>query len=419
MTKFFSFLNKAKIYLIIVLIIGGLIGFSMYKKANTPPQLTFDTVTKSTVADTVSESGNIQTEGQANISSPIEGVVAEIMVSNGDFVSSGKSLFSVKSNATEIEKSGAYASLLAAENAVKSAQQAKISLEAAVSSANAAVNSTQNSYNNVLKGYNQKSTNLGTGKPYKLLEVNAAGSSLQAAKDNLAAAEQALANSDSTVTAAEAGRISAQENYDSKNIFTIKSTSSGTVSNISINIGDKVSPTTQTTPAMIVSQNNKSNLVFKAQINENDIAKLKVDQDASVTVDAIKTKIFNAKIKNIDAIGTNTSGVITYNVYFSLSESDDTMRPGMSGSVDVIVTRHDNALTVANAAIKPYQDGKAVQIIDETQPKKNNQPVFKYIPVKTGIKNVDRTEILDGLTEGMQVIITNSSNQFKSSILGG
>ena len=421
MKQVFGFLWRFKIYVIIVLIIGGIISYSSYKKAHSGAPLTFDKVTLTTVTDAVSESGNLQTEGQANISSPIEGIVSQIFVANGDRVGRDQALFSIQSTASDMEKAAAYAGLLSAQTNTSSANQTDLALGAALDSAKSQLYSAQNNYSTVDKGYHHNITNPLTGKPYKYLELQSAKSALDAAEANLKVAEAKYADAGKTIDSAQAALDSAQLNFDSKSTFTVKASSNGIVSNISINPGDKVSPTAQTgVIPMIISRANAQNILeFKTQINENDIAKLKVDQDANISVDAVKNKTFKAKINSIDLIGTNTSGVITYNVYFTLSDTDDTLRPGMSGSVDVIVTSHENALTVANAAIKPYQGGKAVQVVDTTQPAKNGQPALKYIPVTTGIKTTDRTEILSGLAEGTDVVINNTANQFKSSLFGG
>lgn len=417
MKNIFAFLWRYKIYTIIALIILAIIGTSCWKKNNSGVVYTYDKVTRQTITDLVSESGNLQLEGQANITSPIEGVINQIYVENGDYVGADSALFSVKSNATDIEKAAAYASLLAAQSNLKIARQADGTHLAAVDTAKATLASAEINYHNIYTWYTHGYKNVATNRHYTQTEVDGAKASVDAAEQGLANAKQALTDTSVAVEAAQAAADSAQETYDSKTIYTVKANRAGTVSNLSANIGDKASALTTTSPIMIIAGSDK--LTFKTQINENEVAKLKIDQAANVTIDAVKEKIFKANITEIDTIGTNISGVITFNVYFALNETDETMRSGMSGNVDVVVTEHKDVLTVSNAAIKPYQDGKAVQVIDTTKPKKGKTPILKYVPVKTGIKGPERTEILEGLTEGTEIIINNTGNQFKSNIFGG
>jgi HlyD family secretion protein len=412
MKKIFSFLWRYKIYTIII----GIIFILIWKKNNSGQDYTYDTVTKSDITEQVSETGNLQLQGQASIISPIEGIVNQIFVNNGTYVGAGRSLFSIRSNATEIERAAAYASLLTAQSNLKVAKEANGTGQAAIDSARATYYDAQVNYHNIEQWFSHGYKSATTGRHYTQTDVDAAKASLDAAQKGVTNAEQALADTEARVMAAQSTLDSAQETYDSKNVYTVKTARAGTVYNVSVNMGDKVSPTA-TTPAMIIA--GSKTLEFKAQINENEIAKLREGQVASITVDAVKDKAFEGLIESIDTIGTNTAGVITYNVCFSVKQGDENIRSGMSGNVDVVTNEHKNVLTVANSAIKPYQNGKAVQVVDTSKPKQGKTPALKYIPVKIGIKGVERTEITEGLTEGMQVVTNAGQNQFKSNLFGG
>jgi multidrug resistance efflux pump len=416
-----NFLNKYKIYLIIVLIIGGLIGWSNYTKANKKIDYITDKVTLGTVSDFVTESGNITTEGQANIVSSAEGVVEEMLVENNDQVNAGQALFTVKSTSTDLDKATAQSSFLSAQNNTNTSIQTKNSYGSGVETAKKTLYDAQTSYANVKRWFILHSTNATTGRKYTQIDVNAAAAALKAAEENLTIAEQKYADADLAIEAARAAEDVAQQNYDNKNIFTVKAPSSGKVSNININVGDKVGGvTTGTTanPSMIISKSKV--LTFKTMINEIDITKLKIDQPAEITVDAIKNQTFKGKIYQIDEIGTNSAGVISYGVYFSIDSQEAAMRAGMSGSISVEAQKHENVLTAINSAIKPYQGGKAVQILQDQTIKGKTKKVLTYIPVKVGLKGLERTEITSGSTAGQEVIVAvNSAAKAKSFLNGG
>lgn len=419
MTNLFSFINRNKVYFIIILIIAGLIGFSLWKKANTPPNYITDTVKRDSISDIVSESGNLITEGQANISSPIEGVISSILVSNGEKVSKDQPLFTVSSVATDQDKAIANANLLAAQSNTAISHQTEITLGAALDTAKQQLFNAQNTYNTVHKGYRGRTTNPSTGKTYKYIEFQSAEAALAAAKENLQAAQQKYDDVSKSIEASQAAEASAQMTYDGKNNLIVKAPSAGTVYNLSVNIGDKVSlasGSSTSAPILIITKSEK--LIFKTQINEIDITKLQIDQAATIKIDAIKDKTFDAKIDKIDKIGTNTQGVISYNVYFSITNPDPNMRSSMSGSVDVEVAKHENVLTVANSAIKPYQGGKAVQVEETKTVNGKTKKTLTYLPVKIGLKGIERTEILEGIQEG-QIVILSTAAKTTSSPLGG
>lgn len=416
-----NFLNKYKIYLIIVLIIGGLIGWSNYTKANKKTDYITDKITMGTISDFVTESGNVTTEGQANIVSSAEGVVEEIFVENNDQVYAGESLFSVRSTSTDIDKATAQSSYLSAQSNTNAAVQTKNSYGSGVETAKKTLYDAQTSYNNVKRWFIIHATNTATGRKYTQIDVNSAAAALKAAEENLTIAEQKYADADLAIQAAQAAEDVSKQNYDNKNVFTVKAPSSGKVSNISINVGDKVGGTSSSAtsvPSMIISKSKV--LIFKTMINEIDITKLKVDQPAEITVDAIKNQTFKGKIYQIDEIGTNSAGVISYGVYFSIDNQDTTMRAGMSGSINVEAQKRENVLTAINSAIKPYQGGKAVQILQDKTVKGKTTKVLTYIPVKVGLKGLERTEITSGTTIGQEVIVgLNSVTKAKGLLPGG
>lgn len=416
--KLLSFLKRNWIWLTIILVILIFVGLSVSKARKAKNQYSTDIVKRETVADTVSETGNIVAEGQANIYSPIEGIVETSFVKNGDSVSENQKLFLVKSTATDQDKAASYSAYLTAQNNVTLAEQSKRTLEIQLQTAQKQLVDAQADLQIVVKSTYLGELNPATSNKYSPSDMESAKAAVAIAQSTLTAAEQKVDEADQAIGAAQGAEESALIALNAKSSVLVKAPTSGLVSNLSIFIGDRVNTSSlSSAPALVIAKSN--NPVFKAQINEIDILKLKVGQTGIATIDAAKNQKFNTKVSKIDDIGTNTSGVITYNVYFEFETADAALKSGMSGNISVETEKHENVLTVANAAVKPYQDGKAVQVIDPTLPKKKNLPQLKYIPVKTGIKTSDRTEIIEGLSEGMEVIINNTSNQFKSNLFGG
>lgn len=151
------------------------------------------------------------------------------------------------------------------------------------------------------------------------------------------------------------------------------------------------------------------------QLNEVDFPVVKIGQTATVTLPAVKDRTFHGKIVRIDKIGTNSSSVITFNAYLSLTDANQEVAPNMTANVDIETARHENARTVSNSALKPYKGGHAVQVLDEKQKGPNK---IKLVPVTIGIQGLDRTEILSGVSEGT-VVVTGTTTPTTSSPTGG
>lgn len=185
---------------------------------------------------------------------------------------------------------------------------------------------------------------------------------------------------------------------------TIEAPVKGTVVNMSIGDGSRVGPAPAaatanqngSTPALLIVDTSDSTI--KLQINEVDIDKVKVGQGAKITFDAVADKTFKGKVIRVDAVGANTQGVITYNVYVSVENPSDDIRSTMTANVDIAVARHERALTLPNSALRPYRGGKAVRVLD----KKSKR--IKYVKVEVGIVGPFKTEIIKGLSPGQTVV---------------
>ena len=183
----------------------------------------------------------------------------------------------------------------------------------------------------------------------------------------------------------------------------------GTVENLSANRDQVVSAYSQlnvSEPILVLVTH--STLMVKVNINETDYPKLAVGQRALVSVDALGNGTFEGKVLRFDTVGTNTQGVITYDVYIELDENHEGVFPGMTATVDIEVARKDDALTLPASAVKPYQGGKAVRVVG-----KNNE--IEYVPVEIGVHGSKSVEIVSGIDETTPVITALKNEQIERS----
>lgn len=159
-----------------------------------------------------------------------------------------------------------------------------------------------------------------------------------------------------------------------------------------------------------------------AKVDETDIGKIKIGQDATFTVDTFTDKTFSAHVSKIsqtdtsntwDINGTSTSSsssssssssVIYYYVTLDVDDPDDVLLLGMTARVDIITSEKENALVVPIAALKTNDKGSYVLRVTEGGK-------TEEIPVTTGIYSDDYVEILSGLTEGDTVSISYTASK--------
>jgi len=175
----------------------------------------------------------------------------------------------------------------------------------------------------------------------------------------------------------------------------------GIVADINVKKGDSVS--SGTVVASIITNQQ----IAEISLNEVDAAKVKVDQKATLTFDALPDVSISGKVFDIDTIGTVSQGVVSYGVKIALDTQTNQVKPGMSVAVDIITDVRQNVLVVPNSAVKSQGNSYYVELME------NNSPVQQAVGI--GISNDTSTEIASGLKEGDVVITSTVSSNTSSS----
>lgn len=372
--------NKA-LAIFLLLIIFGIVSWQVGKLTE-KPTYTASEAKKRTIVEIVSEAGTIGVDGKTDVYSPTHGVVEEVYVNNGETVIVGQELFKIKSAATDQEKTQALANYMSAKNTLDAAQARLHTLQSQMFAANQTFINGKGNTNDPVKD------------DPNYIQENA----------DWLAAEAAYKNQQAVIAAANTALATASLAYQATQNAVVKATADGEIANLSVKAHSSVkanSPTSPATPLATITTSTIPEVVVS--LSENDIAKVATGQEVAIDVSAIQEKTYQGVVSRVDSIGSNDNGVIRYKVYIEVQDADTKLRPGMN--VDVVITTQKiaNVLTVPNAAVKPYQGGRAVRVPD-------GKTDVKYVPVKIGVKGEKETQILSGIKEG-QLVITSLSNE--------
>lgn len=155
-----------------------------------------------------------------------------------------------------------------------------------------------------------------------------------------------------------------------------------------------------------------------AKVDETDIGKIKVGQDATFTVDSYTNKTFTAHVSKISQTDTtyswdttnttssssaSSASVIYYYVTLDVDDPNDDLRLGMTARVDISTSQKENALVVPIAALKTNNSGSYVVVV-------HNDGSTENVMVQTGIYSDDYVEITSGLSVGDKVSIAYTSS---------
>lgn len=178
-------------------------------------------------------------------------------------------------------------------------------------------------------------------------------------------------------------------------------------------------------PTVIMRIADTSTKQILAKVDETDIGKIKLGQDAAFTVDAFNDQTFTAHVSKIAKTDTgntwdtngssstssssnSSASVIYYYVTLDVDDPDDVLKLGMTARVDITTSQKDDALVVPIAALKTNDSGSYVIRVDA-----NGQT--EQVPVTTGIYSDEYVEILSGLTQGDKVSIAYTASSKSSS----
>jgi RND family efflux transporter MFP subunit len=218
-----------------------------------------------------------------------------------------------------------------------------------------------------------------------------AAQSLQSAQTSVNNQPSNVQSAQNSLLNAQTSLATAQANLDNA---VIKATVAGVIVSISAQPGESVSGTS-TTGFIVLA--NIGSMALHGTIGEGDVVKLKLGQVATLTVDAVGTAKMTGKITSLDPVATIASGVPVYGIDVTIDLPSAAVRPGMSGTANVIIASSPNTLTVPNLAVKTATGRRFLTVMKDGQQVDTD--------VTFGISNDTVTEILTGVQEGDVVVL--------------
>ncbi|HJT80447.1 MAG TPA: efflux RND transporter periplasmic adaptor subunit [Chthoniobacterales bacterium] len=155
----------------------------------------------------------------------------------------------------------------------------------------------------------------------------------------------------------------------------------------------------QTVDGELVGENNdlftvsSRSTYVRGEVNEEDVGEVKPGMEALVQLYAYRTQQFRAKVSSIQPAADPETQ--RYTIVLQLEKPPDNLMAGMTGEMNIVTGRHDNALLVPTRAL----------LVDQALVVKNG--VIRRRTVKTGYRTLDFTEVLSGLSQGDHVVVAD------------
>src|SRR5579884_1579019 len=212
---------------------------------------------------------------------------------------------------------------------------------------------------------------------------------------------------------------------------TITSPVDGTVISRNVDVGQTVAASLQA-PTLFTIAQDLTEMQVDTSVDEADIGKVQVGQEAEFTVDAYPDSPFRGKVHDIYNQPIIVQNVTTYDAIIRVKNPDLMLKPGMTANITIRVGYKEDVLKLANAALRYRPENLAKEVenpktISTKGAKTNEAKVWvlrkgKEVPVAVtlGLSDGNFTEVVSGdLEAGDRVIIEKGRREGTSSPSSG
>jgi HlyD family secretion protein len=302
-------------------------------------------------------------------------------------------------NALETAKASLASDQAAQAAAMKTAENNAKAAEAAVNTAQSTIAQAQAKAASTTQSARQSANT--AAAQVKTAEASLTTTSAPPTRADVDSAAAAVANAQVAVK-------TAQNNLDGA---TLTAPIDGTVTAISGTVGQWITGGAVATSATsasggIITLATLDDLQVTANVNEADVAKVKLHDPVSFTIAAFPGKTFAGEVTQIQPTGLTTSNVVTYAVTSSItSVQGATLYPGMTATVSVTTAEQKDALLIPNRALtyaKTQGENQGVVVLENGKP--------TPVSVTTGLSDGTNTAVTRGLQAG-QVVVTGAASR--------
>lgn len=175
----------------------------------------------------------------------------------------------------------------------------------------------------------------------------------------------------------------------------VRSTITGMVLDVPIKVGSSVIERNNfnegTTIATVADMND---LIFKGNVDESEVGKVKPGMPVVITVGAIDSASWDANLEYIAPKGVETNGAIQFEIRAAVKVKEgQTLRAGYSANADIVLARRDSVLSIPESVITYNEKGDSAFV--EVRDGKG----WKKTYIRTGLSDGINMELLGGVAD--------------------
>jgi len=350
---------------------------------------------RESIASMISTNGKVEPVQNFEAHAPAAVGVKHVLVREGDQVKAGQLLLQLDDADARAQAAKALAQLRAAEadlHAVQSGgtQEEVLTTQSDLAKAQAERDAAQRNLEAT-----QRLQQNGAASP---AEVEAAKNRVQKAQADLHLLQSKLTGRFSTPeiakvhASADEARAALAAAQDLLRNSRVTAPFAGVVYQVRVKDGSYVNP-----GDLLLQMANLDNVQVRAFVDEPDIGKLSQGEKVDISWDAVPGRTWQGTLTRVPTavttVGTRSVGELTCEI----PNPDHKLLPNVNVSVSIVTAKKDNVLTVSREAVHDVDGRRVVYEIENGKVHSRD--------VQTGTSNLTRVEILNGLSDGMQVAL--------------
>lgn len=321
------------------------------------------------ITESVYASGIIKSENQYTVLSTVSGILKKIDVVAGQTIFKDQLLFELENDKAELNTQNARLTYQLSQNDNHYIQDKIAEMEIKVQLALEKLQVDKSFYdrNNRIKQYNIISE----------VDFEKVALAYKSSQLNLKTSQKQLSQLKAQLKFDQnKNNILLQIGKKTQNDYEIKSAFSGVLFDVLVKEGTLITPQI---PLAIIGQKNA--FLLELEVDENDMARVKLNQSVLITLDSYKNQVFNAKVDKIYPIMNEQSRTFKIEAHFvNLPKK---LYPNLSAEANIIIQTKKNAITIPKIYLLK---GDSIQISKKEKRK-----------VKIGLSDYQKVEILEGL----------------------
>jgi HlyD family secretion protein len=381
-----------------VVVVSGAAGFATLKGA--VPDVDASRVApveRGTMLKSVVATGKVEPITKVDIKSKANGIIKLLNVDIDRAVNPGDILVELDRELLAATLRGAEANLLAA----------RASLEAAQAQLQKNIVEAEGPDAEFARRAYDRATSLFAQRLIAQSALDDAHGAVDVAENRKRAAEAQLAIARAKVTEARAqvaqSKAAVERAAEDVANATIRAPIRGTVLSRDVEMGSPVSSILNlgANATLVMTIGDIEQVFVRGKVDEADIGHVRLGQQARIRVETFKDRTFNGRVTQISPMGVEKDNVTNFEVRVSIDNPGKELKANMTANAEIVLEEHANALIVPEAALT-YDVQKNAYVTLVAPGEKGGK---KKVPVKIGVGNGTKIQILDGVKQGDKVVL--------------